>query len=270
MSAQYAYWHPGEYDARLELAHELVAVSERLGDPAVEAEARTWRAIALLDHCRLDEADADLRRQAELAAELRQPDLLLYAAAHRAMRALLEGRWPEAEEAMADVLGIGERSRAADALQSYGVEMLVLRNEQLRLGELADQFRLFVSEISALPAWRTAVAWADVQAGRVEQGREEIDELRRDDLAALPRDANFVPALTILGHIAGELADAELAAVVEAQLRPIAPSWVRGSSSDTARRPSAPPRSRWGWRASSPDGSIRQSKTSRSRSTAAS
>jgi DNA-binding SARP family transcriptional activator len=225
-SAQYAYWHPGEYDERLELAYELVAVSQRLGDPAVEAEARTWRAIALLDHCRLEEADADLRRQADLAAELRHPDLLLYAAAHRAMRALLEGRWQEAEEAMADVMGFGEPSRAAVALQSYGVEMLALRNEQLRLGELANEFRLLVSEISALPAWRTAVAWADVQAGRIEQAREEIDELRKDDFAALPRDANFVPALTILGHIAGELADADLAAAVEAQLRPIAPSWV--------------------------------------------
>src|SRR5262249_28587414 len=42
----------------------------------------------------------------------------------------------------------------------------------------------------------------------------------------LPRDANFVPACTILGHVAGELGDADLAAAVESQLRPSADYWV--------------------------------------------
>jgi tetratricopeptide (TPR) repeat protein len=225
-SAQYAYWHPGEYAQRLELADELVAVSERLGDPVVEAGARTWRAIALLDHCRIDEADVDLERCAQLAAELRQPDLLVHTAAHRAMRALLEGRWHDGELAAAEVLGLGERSRAADALQSYGVEMLQLRNEQLRLGEMTDHFEHLVREISALPGWRTALAWAHVQAGRLERAQAEIAELCRDDFAELPRDANFVPACTILGHVAGELDDADLAAAVEPQLRPSAAYWV--------------------------------------------
>ncbi len=225
-AAQYAYWHPGEYAERLELAHELVAVSEQLGDPVVEAGARIWRSIALLDHCRLEDADLDLERYAQLAAEVRQPELLLHAAALRGMRALLEGRWRDGERAAAEVLGLGERSRAVDALQSYGVEMLQLRNEQLRLGEMTDHFQRLVHEISALPGWRTALAWADVQGGRLERAREEIDNLRRDDFAALPRDANFVPACTILGHVAGELDDAELAAAVESQLRPSAAYWV--------------------------------------------
>jgi DNA-binding SARP family transcriptional activator len=225
-SAQYAYWHPGEYAARLELAHELVAASERLGDPVVEAGACMWRAIGLLDHCRLEEADLDLARHAQLAEELRQPELLLHAAAFRAMRALLEGRWQDGEQAAAEVLGLGERSRAADALQSYGVEMLQLRNEQLRLGELTDHFQRLVDEIAALPGWRSALAWAHVQAGSVDRAREEVDELRRNDFAALPHDANFVPACTILGHIAGELDDADLAAAIEPLLRPSAPYWV--------------------------------------------
>jgi tetratricopeptide (TPR) repeat protein len=203
-----------------------VAVAQRLGDPVVEAGARMWRTIALLDHCRLEEADRDLERYAQLADELRQPELLVHAAALRAMRALLEGRWPEAEQAAAEVLGLGERSRAADALQSYGVEMIQLRNEQLRLGELTGHFERLVQEISALPGWRTALVWADVQAGRLERARAEIDDLRRDDFAALPRDANFVPACTILGHVAGELEDAELAAALEPQLRPSAAYWV--------------------------------------------
>src|SRR5262249_27102885 len=146
-AAQYAYWHPGEHATRLELAHELVSVSGRLGDRYFEAGACTWRAIAFLDHCRLDEAELDLERFAELAGELRQPELLVYAAAHRAMRALLAGRWHDGEEAATEVLALGERFLSANARQSYGVEMLQLRNEQLRLGELTEHYERLVHDI---------------------------------------------------------------------------------------------------------------------------
>ena len=106
-----------------------------------------------------------------------------------------------------------------DALQGYGVAAGCAH-------PLTDHFQGLVQEISALPGWRAALVWAEVQAGRLERARGEIDDLRRDDFAALPRDANFVPACTILGHVAGELDDAELAAAVEPQLRPSAGYWV--------------------------------------------
>jgi DNA-binding SARP family transcriptional activator len=226
VAAQYAHWHPGEQAARLELAHELVATSERLADTYLESGSRIWRAVALLDHCMLEEADGDLERFAEIAAELRRPELLVYAAAHRAMRALLEGRWEEGELAAAEVLALGEHTATPNALQSYGVEMLQLRNEQLRLGELADHYLQLVETISAIPAWRSALAWAHVQGGSLDLARSEIDLLRQDDFALLPRDANLVVASAILGHIAGELGDADLAAAVEPLLRPSAPYWV--------------------------------------------
>jgi tetratricopeptide (TPR) repeat protein len=225
-AAQYAYWHPGGDAVRLELAHDLAEVSTRLGDPGVEARARIWRSVALLDHCRLEEADEDIDRFSVLAADLGQPELLLHSAALRAMRALLEGHWEQGEQAAREVLGFGERSRAVDALQSYGVEMLQLRNEQLRLGELTAHFELLVREVAAIPAWRTALAWAHVQAGRKDLARTEIDNLIRDDPAALPRDGNLVPACAILAHIAGELEDADLAAAIEPLLRSSAPYWV--------------------------------------------
>ena len=44
-ASQYAYWHPGGNAPRLELAYELAAVSERLGDPQIEASASIWRSV---------------------------------------------------------------------------------------------------------------------------------------------------------------------------------------------------------------------------------
>jgi hypothetical protein len=225
-AAQYAYWRPGLQERRLELADELVALTAASGIPEREAEARAWRAIVLLDLCRIDRADEDLGCFFDLAGRLQQPELMVHAAAFRSMRALLDGRWADAEAAATEVLSLGERSEAVDALQFYGVEMIALRGEQLRLGELVPHFERLVREVGALPGWRTALAWGYAQSGRAELAREQFEALREEGFRALPRDANFVPACAILSHIAGELGDAEMAAALEPMLRPEARYWV--------------------------------------------
>ena len=137
----------------------------------------------------------------------------------RTMQILLDGRWAEAERAALDVLDIGERSGLS--LQEYGVAMLVARGEQLRMGELAEEFETFAERFRELPAWHTCLAWAYAQAGRLDAARAELEALRRDDFALLPRDVNFDPGLAMLAHAAAELGDAELAAEIEPHLRPL-------------------------------------------------
>ena len=225
-AAQYAHWRPGQQGRRLEVAYELVSVAERLGDLHFVAEARAWRAIVLLELCRRDEADADLDRHARLAYSLQQPELLMHSSALRSMRALLTGRWAEGERAAAEVLSAGERSRALDARQYYGVEMVQLRNEQGRLGECVEHFDALLADVGPLPAWRSARAWALLQGGRADDARAELDDLRRAGLAAVPHDANFLPTLAMLAHVAGELRDADLAAELEPLLRPYTDYWV--------------------------------------------
>jgi DNA-binding SARP family transcriptional activator len=225
-AAQYAYWRPGIASRRLELATELVEVVEGLGDTHGLAEAQAWLAVALLELCRRDEADAAIARHAELTARLDQPELAVHAAAFRSMQALLEGRWADGERAAMDVLDLGERSTAADAVQYFGVELVALRSEQLRLGELSEHFEGLVREMGALPGWRTPLAWAYAQSGRTELARAELDALRRDDFAALPWDANYDAALGIVTHAVAELGDAEMAAQLEPLLRPLERNWV--------------------------------------------
>ncbi len=74
----------------------------------------------------------------------------MHSAALRSMRALLAGRWAEGERAALEVLGSGERSRALDARQYYGAEMLQLRNEQSRLGELTEHYEALIDDIGPL------------------------------------------------------------------------------------------------------------------------
>jgi hypothetical protein len=65
-----------------------------------------------------------------------------------------------------------------------------------------------------------------VQGARADAARAELDGLRGDDIATIPKDANYIPALAVLAHVAGELGDAELADEVEPLLRPYTDLWV--------------------------------------------
>ncbi len=225
-AAQYAFWRPGEGEVRMGYVDELVELCEGLLDEEAAAEAHAWRVIVSLEVCRRDQAESDMRRHAELAEHLGQPELIVHAAAFSAMLALLDGRWEEAEEAANAVLSAGARSEAPDALQFFGVEMIVLRGEQGRLGELAPHFARLVREVGALPGWKTALAWAHVQSGDPDAALAELADLRADGFAALPFDANYDAALCIVSHIAAELGDAELAAEVEPLLRPYRDFWL--------------------------------------------
>ena len=231
-AAQFAHWRPGEAELRLEHADELLGLLDAAADPVALAECHVWRAIALLELCRRDEAEADFAAHADLALRLQQGSLMIHATAIRAMLALLDGRWEEAEQLAGQVLEAGDAAIAAGSapsplhLQFYGVEMIALRNEQLRLSEIGPYFERLVREIGALPGWRTPVAWAMAQAGVREAALAELAPLRADDFAALPYDANYDAALAIVAHTAAELGDAELAAEVEPRLRRLDGTWV--------------------------------------------
>jgi tetratricopeptide (TPR) repeat protein len=223
-AAQFAHWRPQLVDTRIALADELLHVVERIGTPEQVAEAWMWQVSALLTSCRRDDAEAAIARHAGFARRLGQPELLTHAASMRAMRLLLDGHWEEAAEAADEVRAIGGYSGLS--LQEAGVVTLIARGEQLRLGELAEDLEAHARRFTELPAWRTGVAWAYAQAGRLDAARAELDVLRRDDFAMLPRDVNFDPGMAMLAHAAAELGDAALAAGVEPHLRPAAACWI--------------------------------------------
>ena len=94
--ALHARWRPGRAAERLPLAAELIELTEAHEKPKCAADAHVWRAGALLELCRLDEADAHLARHAELAAAAQQPALQIHSDAVRTMRAGLEGDYERA------------------------------------------------------------------------------------------------------------------------------------------------------------------------------
>jgi DNA-binding SARP family transcriptional activator len=231
-AAQHARWWPGMAPDRLAIADELIELTEASGTPAQASEAHLWPTGALLELCRLDEADAHLQRQAEIAERSRQFQLLAHRDATRGMRALLEGDFAAAEAMAGELLESGKRTEGDGdpmplVLQFYGTHMLVILSERDELGALTPYCEQMVREMRGLPGWRVPLAWSYVQAGERQRGLAELEDLSADGFAALPRDINFLPTLAMASHAIGQLDDVTaLGSRIEPLLEPFRELWI--------------------------------------------
>jgi len=229
--ALHARWRPGRAADRLELAAELIELTEAHDRITCAADAHIWRACALLELGRLDEADAHFVRHAELATISQQPALLLHRDGVRAMRSALEGDYERGARIARQMFERGEREEAEGRLlapihaQWHGANMLSLLNERGELGPHAPFFERLAQQITP-PGWRPALGWAHLQAGRPELARELIGEMSAGGFASTPRDSNFVARLGQAAQVVAELGDARLAARLEPLLAPLSAFWV--------------------------------------------
>jgi hypothetical protein len=228
----FARWIPGSAPDRLELTGELVALAEAAGGPLAAAEAHLWRGSALLEVCRLEEAEEHFARHEELVEPLAQIPPLVRCDAVRTMRLLLVGDYEAGAAAAQDLLVWGDREHgngwASTALTMafHVAAMMPLLTERGEFGRMVPDLEQLEREQGRLPGWRVMRAWAHVQAGDLDRARGTLAELMPDDFGVLPRDVNFVPCLTLLAHTAGELRDSALAARVEPLLEPYRDFWV--------------------------------------------
>ena len=91
------------------------------------------------------------RRSRAGARELRQPLYLWQVAVWRAMRALLAGPSEHAERLASEAFSAGIRPEGETATQYYAIQLLAIRREQRRMGELESALREQLDQQSAPP-----------------------------------------------------------------------------------------------------------------------
>ena len=121
---------------RLAIATEVVGLAEQIGDRAMALRGRGLRRIDLLELGDLVGYDADLAAAERAAAELRQLRYRWQLPLAHATRALLAGRFAQAEELMEQGLAAGRRAGDQAVPNYYTGVIATLRFMQGRFGEL--------------------------------------------------------------------------------------------------------------------------------------
>jgi hypothetical protein len=197
-------WGPGNAGERLALAAEIAALAQRTGDRELELEAQVLRVADLLELG--DPAfHAELAAFVAAAAGLRQPRVRYAALARRAMQALLTGRFAEAERLIEQTAALGREIGEPDADNVRDAQLWELRSAQGRRAELVAEMLPRVRERDPQPEtlWRQAVAL--LEQGDRAGALAVVGPLLEGELASIPRDRGWLPAVALGGELAAAL-----------------------------------------------------------------
>ncbi len=218
----YALWLPENVEQRLEVAAELRRVAETTGDPELELQGAGWTIIDLMEMGDIQGVDIQIAAASKLAEALHRPIWLWWTSLFRGARAQLAGEFDAAERLAQETLAIGQRGQAENALHYYAQAMFNIRREQGRLAEVEGAVRGFIELYPAIPGWRCALALLLIELGRPEEARTEFERVAVDHFSTVPRDANWLIAITLVAEVCGALKDSPRAAELYSILLPYA------------------------------------------------
>jgi DNA-binding NarL/FixJ family response regulator len=196
------------------VASEVVELADRLGDRAMALRGLGLRGNDLLELGDLASFDTDLAAAEQTARELRQLHYQWQLPLARACRALLAGRFTQAEELAAQGLAIGRRAGNQEVEVYYLGTLGSLRLMQGRFAETVERYQDLAARYPALATLRAGLAAALAEAGRTEEARAEAERLAADNLAAVPRDLGWSLSLALLALACHQLDHTEHAAKV--------------------------------------------------------
>jgi hypothetical protein len=206
----------------LSSALELARLAEASGDRQLELEAREWALDHMLELGLTDAAQRELRALQAVAEQLddRFSKWLLTTALAR--DAQLKGRLDEFEALAHQGLQLGFESRNRSAAQIFGGQLIALRREQGRVGEVVEGAEALAVQHPGIHAWRCTLAYMYAGLDREEDARRELDALAAHDFDDIPRDALWLSSLAMLSEVVTMLGDADRAQRLYDLLRPFA------------------------------------------------
>jgi DNA-binding CsgD family transcriptional regulator/tetratricopeptide (TPR) repeat protein len=218
-----SYWSRSDdrLEETLDLLTEACELATGLGDIELQAHAMEWRVAALMSLGDLERAAREQATVLAMAARLRQPFTLHVAEHYAAALALSFGRLAEAEAAARRSQEWSRLLTGRDASGVFGIQMFGIRREQGRLAELAEVTRLLAASGRPGGTWRPALAAVLAELGMDEEARRELEQIRREGFDGL-RASLWIASLTYMADACAAVGDAELAALVYAELAPLA------------------------------------------------
>jgi class 3 adenylate cyclase/tetratricopeptide (TPR) repeat protein len=203
-------------------AGEMLRLAEEIGDRERASDARIWRLSCLLELGDIQAADAELAALILLVEEMRQPFYVYLAMGFQTARALLEGRFADAERLAQQGFAVGQKLQGEDTSGVFGLQMFTIRRGQGRLREVEPAVRIFVQRNPASFTWQPGLAVLYSELGLEHEAREMFERLAANGFAAIPRDAMWVTSMTYLAEVCAFLGDTRRADILYQRLLPYA------------------------------------------------
>jgi hypothetical protein len=211
-------WSPDNLEWRRAAVDEVIALADDLKWIDLAMDARNLRSAMLEELADFERADADRASVERWAAESRHRFFAGLAAMRRAGRALLEGRYHDAEDDAGRMLAAG--SESPDFIAAYGAQLLLLRRDQDRLAEIDALVAGLVAGSPHIPGWQAAQAVVDHGLGRRPAARRRLAALAAGCAAGLPRDWLWLATTALLADLCADLGALDAARELRAALAP--------------------------------------------------
>jgi class 3 adenylate cyclase/DNA-binding CsgD family transcriptional regulator len=211
---------PEKTTERLAYATEILYLAKETDDREMALDGYGWSLLTLAELGDIQTLDVQLAARIRLAQEMQHPHHLYTSVVNQTMRALLDGRFTEAERLAQQALAIGQRLQAEGVDGAFGMQMFTLRREQGRLHELAPVVRHFVQQHGVTSTWRPGLALIYCELGREREAQIAFAQFAAHDFADLPRDSLWITCMAYLAEVCAFLGDARRAATLYRLLLP--------------------------------------------------
>jgi hypothetical protein len=116
----------------------------------------------------------------------------------------------------------GAPAAALTARQYYAIQLLAIRREQGRMGEIEDAARQMVAANQSRPAWRAALATVLWESGKLDDAGAELERLAQEGFRDIPRDGDWITTMALIADLCAALGDRKRSAIVYEMLLPYA------------------------------------------------
>ncbi len=196
---------PSALHERMADTTEAVALAEVLGDPEALYHTGSNSQVNAMQAGDFDLAARSLENLQTLSNRLRQPALMWMTAFKEAGVAIMAGDTERAEQLAAAAFEMGTDTGQPDAFAIYGSQLMYVRHQQGRLGELVPLIDQAVTENPGLPAFRPVLAAAHLEAGNDATALDLLDADASEGFESLPLDFIWMMGVTTYAMLAVEL-----------------------------------------------------------------
>lgn len=193
-------WHP-DAEERLRRATEALRLARDAGDYETVLRGHRFRYSDLLELGDIAGAERALADYHRLAEELRQPVYRCLFPLYDARRALLEGRFADAERLGREALISAEALVPELAFPSYAIQLFTIRWQQGRLAQLEAEEPRVIERLARSAHSRPALALIDWEQGRAVEMHERFGRLAAANFTDLRRDWRWVAHLCLLAEV---------------------------------------------------------------------